>query len=742
MEVVEPHNVFLLTENQYWVLSGPIYAALAPFLRPESPIYNVRELMEQTADHFAATDIVYALDQMEKKGYIAEASPAAPQSFAAFSHLLNVDPAQAVQRLQNTAVHLQTVGTADATPLQTALTALNINLAGSTEESQLDIFVVDDYLQDGLAEYNQAALASGKPWMLVRLVGFTCWLGPIFQPHTTACWECLANRIRINRRVESYIQRQNHRHNPLPTAKVALPTSPQIGASMAATEILKWIVTGQNKQLHNQLLTYNISALRLQSHIIVHRPQCPACGDPAAYRQPIAIELKSQRAIQPGSHRTLTAEETLKRYEHHISPITGPVTWLVDITGKTGGLAYTYSAGHTFTIIRDTLHYLRQSLVARTGGKGRTEIQAKVSALCEALERYTGVYRGDEYTIRASYNQLGQEAVHLHKCLNFSPKQYAERDQWNAQLQGARFNVIPNRFDENQELDWTPVWSLTQQQFKYLPTSFCYYGHPESAEFFFCAGDSNGIAAGNTIEEAILSAFMELVERDGLAIWWYNQIQRPQVDLSTFQLPYLDQIQAFYRQLNRELWVIDVTTDLQIPVFVAVSRRTDRQPEDIILGSAASLDPTSALLGAIIEMNQFLPAVMDMAPDGRTAYNYPDQEGIHWWTTAKVASQTYLLPDPQAPQKQFSDYWQRSTGDLKQDIQTCVEAAAQVGVEILALDQTRPDIGLNAARVVAPGLRHFWRRLGPGRLYDTPVQLGWLAQPRQEEELNPYSIFY
>ena len=26
-------------------------------------------------------------------------------------------------------------------------------------------------------------------------------------------------------------------------------------------------------------------------------------------------------------------------------------------------------------------------------------------------------------------------------------------------------------------------------------------------------------------------------------------------------------------------------------------------------------------------------------------------------------------------------------------------------------------------RVIAPGLRHFWRRLGPGRLYDVPVEL-------------------
>jgi ribosomal protein S12 methylthiotransferase accessory factor len=40
-------------------------------------------------------------------------------------------------------------------------------------------------------------------------------------------------------------------------------------------------------------------------------------------------------------------------------------------------------------------------------------------------------------------------------------------------------------------------------------------------------------------------------------------------------------------------------------------------------------------------------------------------------------------------------------------------------------------------RVIVPGLRHFYRRYAPGRLYDVPVQLGWLKKPVEEEDLNP-----
>jgi ribosomal protein S12 methylthiotransferase accessory factor len=44
-------------------------------------------------------------------------------------------------------------------------------------------------------------------------------------------------------------------------------------------------------------------------------------------------------------------------------------------------------------------------------------------------------------------------------------------------------------------------------------------------------------------------------------------------------------------------------------------------------------------------------------------------------------------------------------------------------------------------RVIVPGMRHFWRRLGPGRLYDVPVQMGLRKEPLSEEAMNPYPMF-
>jgi hypothetical protein len=44
-------------------------------------------------------------------------------------------------------------------------------------------------------------------------------------------------------------------------------------------------------------------------------------------------------------------------------------------------------------------------------------------------------------------------------------------------------------------------------------------------------------------------------------------------------------------------------------------------------------------------------------------------------------------------------------------------------------------------KVVVPGMRHFWVRLAPGRLYDVPVRLGWLDHALAEEDLNPVPMF-
>src|ERR1700722_19413868 len=167
-----------------------------------------------------------------------------------------------------------------------------------------------------------------------------------------------------------------------------------------------------------------------------------------------------------------------------------------------------------------------------------TALQAKTSALGEAIERYSISYQGDERVRRATFADLGHEAIHPDSYLNFSSAQYASRDSWNRRLAGARMHVVPHRFDAAQEIDWTPSWSLTNGTTRYFPSSYCYAGHLESQPPFYYTANSNGCAAAASIEQAAVRAFLELVERDGVAIWWYNRLRRPKVDLDSFAIPY------------------------------------------------------------------------------------------------------------------------------------------------------------------------------------------------------------
>jgi len=717
---VAPEGVFLLSETQHFLLKGSLYQQLAPLIDGH---HTVDEIVEALSTQTAAANVYYAVMCLEQQGYLVEADEYIPPALAAFYESLQLNSSKAHQRLQNAQVSIRAIGAVTTEPLQEALSALTIQAVASGGE--LDIILTDDYLQADLATINQHALAAHRPWLLVKPVGTMIWLGPLFQPGNTGCWACLEQRLRINRPVASFIRRRQQLTTPVLTSKAALPTTFQVGVQWVATEIVKWLLQGQSK-LSGQLLTLNTWSWELQTHRLTQRPQCSACGQPAL-ASPSPLKLASHRKtfITDGGHRGIAPESTLQQYQHHLSPITGVVRSLKPIA--TSGPTHIYVAQHHFAARFDDLFFLQQNLRGRSSGKGKTDVQAQVSAFGEAIERYSGSFQGNEIRHRSTYQALRETAIHPNACMHFSDQQYQNRERWNAHAYPSR--QVPEPFDEEREIDWTPLWSLTEQTFKYLPTAYCYYGCSQPD----CWADSNGSAAGNSREEAILQGFLELVERDSVALWWYSQIRRPQIALEGFEEPYLQVLQNYYQTLQREFWVLDITSDLNIPTFAAISRQVESPQEAIIFGFGAHFDPTIALLRAVTEMNQMLPTVIT------GNYLSEDPVALTWWQTATLTTQPYLQPQ-HVVAKVTADYvWHE---DLRDDVMACVAIAKQRGLEVLVLDQTRPDVGLNVVKVVVPGLRSIWHRLAQGRLYEVPVQLGWLPQPLAEAQLNPTPVFF
>ncbi len=380
-----------------------------------------------------------------------------------------------------------------------------------------------------------------------------------------------------------------------------------------------------------------------------------------------------------------------------------------------------FFAQHNFSAPAMSVDQLRSGLAGGSFGKGSTSEQAEASALMEAIERYSGIFQGDEIRMKRRFTDFAPgEAMLANDVQLFSEAQFAARHQ----PAGDDSHPVPEPIDPNAKIEWSPAWSLRDQRFRYFPTGLMYFFYRDAHT------DSNGCAAGNTLQEAIVQGFLELVERDAYAIWWYNRSQRSEIDLSEFDDSYIRDIKTQFTDAGRKLWVLDVTNDLGVPTYVAIMHWVKDGQENIEFGSGAHFDRRIALLRSLTELSQFLSIGLMGGGSG-------DKSSLDGITPLRLENYPFLIPSNRpsvAPELGMNV----PLDSAREQVEACVEIARRAGHDFLVLDQTRPDVEVSVARVIVPGLRHFYRRLGPGRLYDVPVKLGLLDRPLAESELTPF----
>ncbi|MDX3575400.1 TOMM precursor leader peptide-binding protein [Streptomyces sp. FL07-04A] len=636
-------------------------------------------------------------------------------------------------------VHTVAVGGVGPETLHTAAVAAGLR-TGPAAEADLILVACDDYLDPRLRELDREYREAGRCWLPIQLHGTETWIGPFLGVPDGPCWSCLAERLWRSRPVEARLQQGLGRSGPLPRRPCAVPASLLAGLHLAVLEAVKWLA-GLRHPGQDSLWTLNGLMLTGSHHPVSRRPQCPDCGDPtlvaARVEAPVVLRSRPKADCDGGGHRALGPEEMLRRYRRHVDPLTGLVR---EIRRDPRGPAFlnVFHAGHNLALTHHDPRGWRTGLRATSAGKGSTPLRAEVSALAEVLERHSGHLQGDEPMLRACYDALGEEAVHPDSVQLFAAGQFTGRARWNAE-HGA-FQQVCEPFDEGREMEWTPVWSLTEQRRRLLPTALLYFGASRLAGRPYCLATSNGVAAGASLEDAVLQGFLELVERDAVALWWYNRLRRPGVDLGSFDDPWIAELRTVHAGLHREVWALDLTADLGIPTVVALSRRTDKAGEDITLGFGAHFDPRIALHRALTELNQMLPYVVDARADG-AGYGTDDVEVLRWMRTARADELPYLRPDPERPATNADTHPYRPRADLREDVAEAERIVREAGLNMLVLDQTRPDVGLPVARVIVPGLRPHWARFAPGRLFDVPVRSKDLTEPTRYEDLNPVPLF-
>jgi ribosomal protein S12 methylthiotransferase accessory factor len=312
--------------------------------------------------------------------------------------------------------------------------------------------------------------------------------------------------------------------------------------------------------------------------------------------------------------------------------------------------------------------------------------------MAEAVERYSSYANGQEQTVTATLAGLGDRAVAPDRLLLYSASQG-----------GA---ALPSDL----KVQWMEARNWSGGPARLVPAACCLLGHPEAG----AAGDadSNGCAAGETLEDAALRGFYELVEREAAAFWWYHRARRPGVDLDAIAGGVPAFLHRLFARNGWNLHLLDLTTDWEIPAYAAVC---DRDGRGFAYAFGAHHDPEIAAASAITELAQTVHSLSEQAHSG------------HWLHTARLDEHPYMAPEgcvpPAAATKGGLDDWARR--------------AAGLGLELLTVDLTRPEIAVPVVRVLVPGIRHYQPRWAPGRLYDVPRKLGWIEGLVSEEQLNP-----
>jgi thiazole/oxazole-forming peptide maturase SagD family component len=344
---------------------------------------------------------------------------------------------------------------------------------------------------------------------------------------------------------------------------------------------------------------------------------------------------------------------------------------------------------------------------------GFTPAEGLGACLGEAAETASMECQDTDQLLRMPWREACATGIHPRDLLHFS----------DAQIEA---NQGPAPFDEAADVHWVEASDIISGAIRLLPAACIYSDHSRRHPTEqFAVADSNGCAVGRTRDEATLAALCELVERDATGIWWYGQHQRPtaRVQTKTF-----DHVNSWLRGHGRELWLLDLRTDIDIPVTVAVS--ASERGAQVLLGFGAHPDAAEAERKALRELVQMEYGAL------LTGWEADGPLG-DWSEAVCLESQPQLSAGESLATSQPSSVVRPHGANLLAHV---VSALTAVGLAPLRVDLTHVELSLPCVRMVVPGLRHYHPRFAAGRLFQVPEQLGWCAAGRREQDLNSVAL--
>lgn len=308
-------------------------------------------------------------------------------------------------------------------------------------------------------------------------------------------------------------------------------------------------------------------------------------------------------------------------------------------------------------------------------GKGATAAQSEASALMELVERFSFFSYVQKRPLKfARPRDLGDQAL---------PFSFLAR---------SLFDTSPDveqaaRLYEDWPLYFAPATNLSTGQAVYLPL-----------HWFYLIQEYNGPAAGNCLEEAVLQALCEVVERHVGSIISHERLLTPSIDPDSVTDPAARDLLEKFRRNGIKVYLKDFSLDTGIPTVGALAYDPATFPgeSEIVFTAGTTTDPAKSLVRALTEVAQ-------LAGDFHLRTNYrptlPKYESLE--EAAYLMAPGLLTPLAALPNL--------ARPNLKEEIHLCLQALGSRDLEVLAVETTHPEIGIPAVYVLIPGT-HFLDR--------------------------------
>jgi ribosomal protein S12 methylthiotransferase accessory factor len=248
-------------------------------------------------------------------------------------------------------------------------------------------------------------------------------------------------------------------------------------------------------------------------------------------------------------------------------------------------------------------------------------------------------------------------------------------------------------------LDWVHGVDLHDGSPTAVPADWCLRRSAPGPLFEPTVALSTGVAAGSSFDDAAARAILELIERDAAALWWCGGVHGRPIACEGAAVAEAVRLLACLRAGSRQRisWLLDITSDLEVPVVATLSCNRNGSGFAFGLGAAATL--AGATRKALLELGQTELGLQLAARKQRTdetLLNETDRR--HLARAGQVHADTCALLHPRGVPR-------AENGDIRHSFETLKAVLAKHKMHAVVIDHTRPDIAIRVVQVICPELQ-------------------------------------